>query len=109
MKNVRRKISSTDYTIKYYPDPDDSSKRQKVVVEEETQDTELTTEELKMAFRWLWLQLNGLLDPNIVIFRIFDQDGQGYIEVGRFREILREIDEMVSDDELARIIEYVSP
>ena len=50
-KNVRRKISSTDYTIKYYPDPDDSSKRQKVVVEEETQDTELTTEELKMAFR----------------------------------------------------------
>ena len=53
VKNVRRKISSTDYTIKYYPDPDDSSKRQKVVVEEETQDTELTTEELKMAFRWV--------------------------------------------------------
>ena len=53
VKNVRRKISSTDYTIKYYPDPDDSSKRQKVVVEEETKDIELTTEELKMAFRWV--------------------------------------------------------
>ena len=78
------------------------------MVVEETKDMELTTEELKMAFRWLWLQLNGLLDPNIVIFRIFDQDSQGYIGVGRFREILREIDEMVSDDELDRIIEYVS-
>ena len=52
VKNVRRKISSTDYTIKYYPDPDDSSKRQKVV-EEETKDIELTMEELKMAFRWV--------------------------------------------------------
>ena len=39
--------------MKYYPDPDDSSKRQKVAVEEETQDTELTMEELKMAFRWV--------------------------------------------------------
>ena len=53
VKNVRRKISSTDYTIKYYPDPDDSSRRQKVVVEEETKDIELTMEELKMAFRWV--------------------------------------------------------
>merc|ERR1712073_293772 len=89
VKNVRRKISSTDYTIKYYPDPDDSSKRQKVVVEEETQDTELTTEELKMAFR------------------IFDKVGQGFIGVDRFREILREIDEKVSDDELDGIIAYI--
>ena len=41
--------------MKYYPDPDDSSKRQKVVVEEE-QDIELTQEELKMAFRWVGLR-----------------------------------------------------
>ena len=42
--------------MKYYPDPDDSSKRQKVVVDEETQDIELTQEELKMAFRWVGLR-----------------------------------------------------
>ena len=47
--------------MKYYPDPDDSSKRQKVVVEEETQDTELTMEELKMAFRWVGLSYRNCL------------------------------------------------
>merc|ERR1712079_483734 len=71
VKNVRRKISSTDYTIKYSPDPDDSSKRQKVVVEEETQDTELTTEELKMAFRWVGKKLKlfsrDFLDQGVVL------------------------------------------
>merc|ERR1711994_1222649 len=88
VKNVRRKISSTNYTINYYPNPDDSSKRQKVVVEE-IQDTELSKEELKMAFR------------------IFDKVGQGFIGVDRFREILREIDEKISDNELDEIIEYI--
>ena len=61
------------------------------MVEEETKDIELTTEELKMAFR------------------IFDKVGQGFIGVDQFREILREIDEKVSDDELDGIIAYVSP
>ena len=78
VKNVRRKISSTDYTIKYYPDPDDSRKRQKVVVEEETKDIELTMEELKMAFRWVGEETemkvwNAILDH--VFFYFYFQVG----------------------------------
>ena len=42
------------------------------------------------------------------VFRIFDKVGQGFIGVDQFREILREIDDKVSDDELDGIIAYVS-
>ena len=49
------------------------------------------------------------INTSFSVFRIFDKVGQGFIGVDRFREILREIDEKVSDDELDGIIAYVSP
>eukprot|EP00090_Calanus_glacialis_P045972 TRINITY_DN8804_c0_g1_i4.p1 TRINITY_DN8804_c0_g1~~TRINITY_DN8804_c0_g1_i4.p1 ORF type:complete len:101 (-),score=42.15 TRINITY_DN8804_c0_g1_i4:55-357(-) len=47
---------------------------------------ELTMEELKAAFR------------------IFDDIGEGFISVGRFKQILKEIDEDFTDEELDEII-----
>jgi len=47
---------------------------------------ELTTDELKAAFR------------------IFDDIGEGFITVERFRQILKEIDEEFTDDEIDEVI-----
>ena len=40
--------------------------------------------------------------------RLFDDVGEGFITVERFREILKEIDEEISEDELDGIIGDVS-
>jgi len=50
---------------------------------------ELTMEELKAAFR------------------IFDDIGEGFISIGRFREILKEIDEDFTDEELDEVISEI--
>merc|ERR1719348_2339680 len=47
---------------------------------------DLTMEELKEAFR------------------LFDEDGEGFITVTRFRAILIEVDEDFSEDELDEVI-----
>ena len=41
--------------------------------------------------------------------RLFDDLGLGFISVSRFREILREIDEEISEEELSGIISDVRP
>ena len=40
-------------------------------------------------------------------FRLFDDLGEGFISVTRFREILREIDDEISEEELTGIISDV--
>merc|ERR1711953_1049489 len=40
-------------------------------------------------------------------FRLFDDLGRGYITVERFREILREIDNTISEEELDGIISEI--
>merc|ERR1719348_683188 len=37
-------------------------------------------------------------------FRLFDEDGEGFITTARFRVILKEVDEEFSEDELDEII-----
>merc|ERR1711874_125264 len=69
------KFTMPSETAKQYPDSPD-------LVEE----GELTMEELKEAFR------------------LFDDCGAGFISVARFREILREIDDEISEEELDGII-----
>eukprot|EP00090_Calanus_glacialis_P040285 TRINITY_DN7021_c0_g1_i2.p1 TRINITY_DN7021_c0_g1~~TRINITY_DN7021_c0_g1_i2.p1 ORF type:complete len:102 (-),score=36.75 TRINITY_DN7021_c0_g1_i2:29-334(-) len=44
------------------------------------------------------------LDELKAAFRLFDDTGDGFISVTRFREILKEIDEEFSEDELDGII-----
>ena len=44
-----------------------------------------------------------------LLFRLFDDAGEGYITVQKFREILREIDPTIMEDELDDIISDVSP
>ena len=39
---------------------------------------------------------------------MFDDCGEGFISVARFREILREIDDEISEEELEGIISEVS-
>lgn len=77
--------------------------------------SELTIEELKEAFRWAVSNTMRLLlyvtecwlltDP---WSRLFDTGGEGYITVIRFREILIEIDEEFTEEELDGIIRDVS-
>ena len=43
------------------------------------------------------------------MIRLFDNLGEGYITVERFREILREIDNTISEEELDGIINEVRP
>ena len=43
------------------------------------------------------------------MLRLFDDVGEGYITVDKFREILREIDPTIMEDELDGIISDVSP
>ena len=43
------------------------------------------------------------------LLRLFDDIGEGYISVERFREILREIDATITEEELDGIISDVSP
>ena len=45
---------------------------------------------------------------DLFIVRLFDDLGRGYITVERFREILREIDNTISEEELDGIISEVS-
>ena len=72
--------------------------------------TELTLEELKEAFRWeTHMQISTLLvnfDQNF--YRLFDDVGEGFITVLRFKAILKEIDEDFTDDEIEGIIIDVS-
>ena len=44
----------------------------------------------------------------IKLFRLFDSEGEGFIPVTRFREILKEVDEDFTDSELDDIIAEVS-
>ena len=43
------------------------------------------------------------------MIRLFDDIGDGYITVDKFREILREIDPAIDEEELDGIISDVSP
>ena len=43
------------------------------------------------------------------MIRLFDDVGEGYITVAKFREILKEIDPTISAEELDGIISDVSP
>ena len=43
----------------------------------------------------------------IKLFRLFDSEGEGFIPVTRFREILKEVDEDFTDSELDDIIAEV--
>ena len=76
---------------------------------QDIQDSELTIEELKEAFRWT-LDSHGRHDGLLwsSCARIFDDVGDGFITVARFRDILKEIDEDISDEELDGIIADVS-
>ena len=74
-------------------------------MKEEELVTELTLEELKEAFRCeILIVLN--ITPNY--FRLFDDVGEGFITVLRFKAILKEIDEDFTDDEIEGIIIDVS-
>ena len=67
----------------------------------------LTMEELKEAFRSDIIKLK----PGIFISilpRLFDDLGNGYITVDKFRDILIEIDSEISEEELKAIISEVS-
>ena len=74
-------------------------------MKEEELVTELTLEELKEAFRCEILILLNIT-PNY--FRLFDDVGEGFITVLRFKAILKEIDEDFTDDEIEGIIIDVS-
>ena len=41
-------------------------------------------------------------------FRIFDDNEDGYITVCRFRQLLKDIDKEITEEELEGIIAYVS-
>ena len=82
-------------TAKQYPDAPD-------IVEE----GELTMEELKEAFRF-FLTKNMSILLSVCVCRLFDDCGEGFISVARFREILREIDDEISEEELDGIISDV--
>lgn len=56
---------------------------------EEDEDTEATQLELKGAFR------------------LYDRDGNGFITTDVLREILRELDDKLSDDDLDNMIEEI--
>ena len=67
---------------------------------------ELTPDELKAAFRW-----ESFRDLNITscylycnFVRIFDEIGDGFISVEKFKFILKEIDEDFTDEELEEVI-----
>ena len=49
----------------------------------------------------------GLRDELKEAFRIYDRDGQGYITTDVLKEILREIDTELTEDDLDNIIEEV--
>ena len=49
----------------------------------------------------------GLKDELKEAFRIYDRDGQGYITTDVLKEILREIDSELTEDDLDNIIEEV--
>jgi len=50
------------------------------------------------------LMLELTMDELKTAFRLFDEDGEGFIKVDRFRLILKEIDEDITDEELDEII-----
>ena len=65
---------------------------------------ELTSDELKAAFRWNIYQRCSLHPNNDSIVRIFDEIGDGFISVEKFKFILKEIDEDFTDEELEEVI-----
>ena len=83
-------------TAKQYPDSPD-------LVEE----GELTMEELKEAFRFISHKKKHKILQSVCVWRLFDDCGAGFISVARFREILREIDDEISEEELDGIISDV--
>ena len=66
----------------------------------------LTIDELKEAFRFDYKYF--LISTRQGLSRLFDNLGNGYITVERFGEILKEIDNEMSDEELSKIISDVS-
>ena len=66
----------------------------------------LTIDELKEAFRFDYKYFFILTRQGLS--RLFDNLGNGYITVERFGEILKEIDNEMSDEELSKIISDVS-
>ena len=88
-------VSMPSETAKQYPDAPD-------LVEE----GELTMEELKEAFRFFSHKNTHDITKRFV-WRLFDDCGEGFISVARFREILREIDDEISEEELDGIISDV--
>ena len=74
-------------------------------------DSFLSIGELKEVFRLEYLTLKLIFVQTLKSFflvRLFDDLGEGYITVERFREILREIDDTISKEELDGIISEVS-
>lgn len=70
---------------------------------------ELTSDELKAAFRWecaRYTRFTSNMFPsnNAFIVRIFDEIGDGFISVEKFKFILKEIDEDFTDEELEEVI-----
>ena len=71
----------------------------------------LTMEELKEAFRSDIIKLKPGIFISILQYfntRLFDDLGNGYITVDKFRDILIEIDSEISEEELKAIISEVS-
>lgn len=55
------------------------------------------------------MKLSDEFLPNLqTLFRLFDDTGEGFITVTRFRVILKEIDEDFTEDELDEIISEVN-
>ena len=94
-------------------DDDDDNSNDDSSGEEQSQEdndtlgyAELTPDELKAAFRW-----KSFRDLNIKFcsiyynfVRIFDEIGDGFISVEKFKFILKEIDEDFTDEELEEVI-----
>ena len=66
----------------------------------------MTIDELKEAFRFDYKYFIIIIRQGLS--RLFDNLGNGYITVERFGEILKEIDNEISDEELSKIISDVS-
>ena len=68
---------------------------------------DLTYDELKQAFRCRKKNIYETLFTIFDLFRLFDSEGEGFIPVMRFREILQEVDEDFTEVELDDIIAEV--
>ena len=68
---------------------------------------DLTYDELKQAFRCRKKNFLRRYSQCLIFFRLFDSEGEGFIPVMRFREILQEVDEDFTEVELDDIIAEV--